>query len=1326
MALSKEWTSEVAAGNRARASGLDSGERVRVRVRNIGRDGQRGSYAFEKHLMEGDLAPPGPPADAVALGFGGQIGVRFIPPADGDYSRTLIWIADTPEALDDSRLEATQFQPVGEAVEGTWTSGIAYRGARYYMRLRSVDAAGNLSLPTPILTLVPGPLSKSGNPILVGLDATSDSFYDWEPGTLYIRTLIPGQAAVFRRDGLPRDTDPSTWVNVGIDLLAGGGKRLWNVTARPYTWNPNTINFPPGNPPAYAIEPQVDPLPTGLTVSNMDALVTDDGRVWRYIEAEARYELQGDLTAPLRVMQDSVDVDVDAECSHVYHNAENRDYRPKEGFGNHGDAAFNLLGHWYRNVNEAWIRQAPDLWNEDQPVEAVRRQAWPIQWTDVDAVVPPTQAESAYGTTWFVAVMDDEEHRGECYRRNFKTKEWELFQDICGDLVVPQAPSDMSVGTNQTVVPDDAEPGTRINTYNWDLQVTWFHAPVRLLPDTYEGYIENLDTQQGSGTRDVLQRFTVSGQTQIWESQDGGIFMPDGMYRCWLRGRYQRYGNTAWIQAVFTITSADTVRPAEPPPKVPRVVLQDERGRPLLTQTSGVIPHLRQANPEQFQGVISPAADETKLAGTYTLHGHLRGPTVSQATALQTKPPQTFAGQPPALNVTLAQVAAVVRSAGIWELAGTARGGWPIVTTDRAIAFACIPIYEQKNRNENWSDDPADFFGRLRLREVTGTGVARDVFSFRWQYGGGSSSTQALTEFVRVCGFDDTGGFYEHDLRDGFKCDEAADFTIRQPSPLVVRDANNMLYEPGFWQYGRNLPAGQSGNRALTIRRMPGGNFCIMLYWEQVSSATFDQGTWANFGSGQGPSFQYALCFPSLSSIEVFSPPCVTGGIPTESSLCAYEFQWDAPEAGTPDQFEIEIRRKSDSMVMHRATVPASTRTYTTPALTAVPHIFDIRSVQTTGIVRNSLWADAKTRSPALACNPTCAWSFTPCLAIGSTPATGGGCVVECILPPGVTISDGADRLSKIASITQPTIGPAGTSFPWRVLDSTGTTVQNDADGNPLTGEETDLSIDILKLVNDGDAAVSLILEVKAKATVRSVVCESDPINTIFRVQPDEENRLALPVVTNYWRGNEGESRDGAGDWTYNNFRIGLSASGVIPDKFAWVIRYRSQDLYTSDPINAPAARNGSIVLTQRITANCRQTGIPNLLADVGLHDLVLTSQKPSFVNRSAEPYEFHARCTGVLYPLQPFVSYRQDTIDCRTYYFTIVPQIGEGILTPEYYSYQSGVGSATSVSNSVLGAGVTRITLSGPASRRERTAGMESRARQAQHFRQARSVRGA
>ena len=155
-------------------SGLDSGERVRVRVRNIGRDGQRGRYSFESHLMEGDLAPPGPPTDAVALGFGGQIGVRFTKPSDGDYSRTLIWIAASPEELDDSRLEATQFQPVGEAVEGTWTSGIAYTGTRYYMRLRSVDAAGNLSLPTPILTLVPGPLSKSGNPILVGLDASSE------------------------------------------------------------------------------------------------------------------------------------------------------------------------------------------------------------------------------------------------------------------------------------------------------------------------------------------------------------------------------------------------------------------------------------------------------------------------------------------------------------------------------------------------------------------------------------------------------------------------------------------------------------------------------------------------------------------------------------------------------------------------------------------------------------------------------------------------------------------------------------------------------------------------------------------------------------------------------------------------------------------------------------------------------------------------------------------------------------------------------------------------------------------------------------------------
>ena len=640
---------------------------------------------------------------------------------------------------------------------------------------------------------------------------------------------------------------------------------------------------------------------------------------------------------------------------------------------------------------------------------------------------------------------------------------------------------------------------------------------------------------------------------------------------------------------------------------------------------------------------------------------------------------------PPALNVTLDNVARVVRSAGIWELAGTARGGWPVVTTDRAIAFACIPVYEQENRpggDDGWHED--NISATLRLREVTGTGVARDVFSFRWQHTGArSSATHIATEYVRVCGFDDTGGFYEHDLRDSFKCDEAADFTINRPSSLVVRDENNRLYSPGFWQFGRNIPAGATQNRALTIRRMPGGNFCIMLYWETLDR---DQELENKIRFSGGPSFQYALCFPSLSSIEVFSPPCVTGGIPTAGSLCAYEFQWDAPEAGVPDQFEIEIRRKSDSMVMHKATVSASTRTYTTPVLTAVPHLFDIRSVQTTGIVRNSQWADSKTRSPALACNPTCAWSFTPCLAIGATPTTGGGCVVECILPPGVAVSDGADRVSKVATITQPAIGPQGTSFPWRVLDSTGTTVQNDADGNPLTGEENDLSIDILKLVNNGDTTLSLQLEVKAKATVRSVSCESDPVLTPFTVRPSDDNRVALPVVSHWWGGNEGECPFSAcpGDWTFNNFKLTHGADGVIGDHFRWEIALGGRVLYTDNPVSAPASRSGTIVVTQRIRENL---GL--------LHEFRVRSIKTGFVDRIAEPFPFVPREETILYPQSPLVSAKEDAETCTTWNFVITPQTGAGIVTPEYYDFRSGVGSASyRPLREVLPRGSTTLTL--------------------------------
>ena len=239
--------------------------------------------------------------------------------------------------------------------------------------------------PSPIVPVTPGPLAKTGARIQFNLDLTASGGNNFPPGTLWIHSLIKGQVRIFRRKGLFGDSSVGAWVFTGIDLLSGGGTNLHLPGAVPATYEPNQFNVPIGRPTDQ----------TYKTLHDNDVLITDDGRVWHYTASEMRWHFQGDLTESskdYRMILLILTRMLIAVESFIL--PDTIDFAPRERMGNHGDAAFNLLGQWFRNVHEAWVKQDENLWSRNQPVEARRIPSWPIQWIELENVTPPIASES--------------------------------------------------------------------------------------------------------------------------------------------------------------------------------------------------------------------------------------------------------------------------------------------------------------------------------------------------------------------------------------------------------------------------------------------------------------------------------------------------------------------------------------------------------------------------------------------------------------------------------------------------------------------------------------------------------------------------------------------------------------------------------------------------------------------------------------------------------------------------------------------------------------------------------------------------------------------
>ena len=211
MALQTEWSGLTSSGNRASISDVSQFERHSIRARKKNLDGQPSIWVYEKRCVGGDIEPPSQPKNVIARGFGGQIGVTFTIPPEDDYDRSLIYISrDKDELRTDNLLN---IQPVGDTVDGNWTSGIKYtEDIVYYVVVRSLDVSGNLSVPSDIVQLIPGGLARSGSKIIFQLEI-EENRYNWPPGTLWI-SHSDNEVKIFRRQGLPNDERPESWIDL--------------------------------------------------------------------------------------------------------------------------------------------------------------------------------------------------------------------------------------------------------------------------------------------------------------------------------------------------------------------------------------------------------------------------------------------------------------------------------------------------------------------------------------------------------------------------------------------------------------------------------------------------------------------------------------------------------------------------------------------------------------------------------------------------------------------------------------------------------------------------------------------------------------------------------------------------------------------------------------------------------------------------------------------------------------------------------------------------------------------------------------------------------
>ena len=528
----------------------------------------------------------------------------------------------------------------------------------------------------------------------------------------------------------------------------------------------------------------------------------------------------------------------------------------------------------------------------------------------------------------------------------------------------------------------------------------------------------------------------------------------------------------------------------------------------------------------------------------------------------------------------------------------------------------------------------------------------------------GQNLRHKIFEWIQVYGFDDTGGIHRHNLRNRLACDQFADFLDPDASsPNSIHELTTGGRPSGgfvapFGFYVREVPQsvqpGQS--RSITIRQVPGGFYSTIVFYSFLENLTGFTGELTRTERINSRPFgvEFAFCWPSISDFTTFAPPQNIVGIQLSATDIRWDFQFEAPAAGTPDQYELRILDATGSVIEGPTTQPASDRTYQSGNLASrVGQALRLqaRSKQTIGVIRDSRWAT---------------YNFQPWNV--QNPPPGGIDVVTRILPPSAcVITAGPTRIQKVATLTQPVIGPQATSFLWQVKDR-GVPVPAATGKGPFSGTATGLVINLNDLDNDSDEIKQYTVDVQSQATLDGALRQSDPHVCRVNIDANPTLVLAQPVIDQYWSGNDGADFPGRGDTTFHNFRITHGNDGDLPDKFDWDIRVGTSTVNSGQIINAPTTRTGSVDVTVRIQSRIGTR-----------HTFRVKGTKPSRQDTDFTLYSFTPGRRPPRQPFSPRCSVLEDEANRNLWYLTLRPPTSGPV--PEMYGIRlSGANRASRI----------------------------------------------
>ena len=894
----------------------------------------------------------------------------------------------------------------------------------------------------------------------------------------------------------------------------------------------------------------------------------NDGRLWEYSTSTGLFHLFGDLTSNQPLSTDQGDARSElAECKWVWLSDR---WPPQYESGmSHGDIAI-ATGTGQRGLlcNQKWVQYIPKLWPDDQEVVIERKNVYPIQWNGLHEISKPRPTSSAYGSVWYLAVMNNDDQRGQVFRYNFRDSEWEFYRNLCEVVIVPDPPRGLVVV--KRLIPDNDQFNPR-HTFNHTLKFAWKAPRTRIQPEAYEIYIEFLDTKKGSETRDVIARDSGlgrNGRELRWLSPEKGLLLQEGNYRAYVRANYAQ-GNSDWAYVDFNITGPVPER--EPPIRPMLIRLY----RDVLTGTGSsqeISPIIRGA--AVSTGIIEggtlcgfdvrrdiSAGDENFSKPTW-MQWNWQGPGIVRnvsSAGYSLLPPLEGAENfdkilhwTPFDDIPLRNLRAIpeggnpdqrstvwrslnndarMRYLGIYLIRVEAKGGHPLVSTDvnepdTKYSYALYCLTRGSNQNGFWgagglvrvtdssytNANPWGSSNNPQLRILASSPEEGD-YTFGWRLPfGGITTTARVDEIIEIQGYQFISGSPSNQYTE-FSLDPDYDTSRHVPTGT-----------PAFTQ------------RSYSITDIPAGIYTVKVYYRITDISIPDDPGDPEY------TFPAALCFPSNAETDRFGQPANAAVYPTGCGNTGFVLTWDLPDKNPALITDWSIQQITG----------ASTATLAIPDGAAVTEIdVGTRHYNFSLPVGRKIRFEirARRRGRIILQTPETTLEFSN---------TG---TFTSIAPPSVVRVDNAIVTAGTAVTATVGLSPLVTSaitYNWRLRRKTPAKTTDD-----LTGTETDptepFAVTLPGTTLTHDTRIAQVWTFYARVTID---CSGTPKTSIERrvditVEPKEINRLFAPENVRF----EGQDSPGIRDRQQFRFSWGQpvqrSAAGQLhmAHQAAWSIQ---------------------------------------------------------------------------------------------------------------------------------------------------------------------------